>query len=512
MNRQSKLIALSLGVACASAVGAADKKPNVLFITVDDLKPDLGCFGDKTAITPNIDKLAARGTIFLNNQCQQAVCAPSRVSMFTGLRPDTTKVWDLKTNMRDMLPDVVTMPQYFSQNGYETTGVGKLIHGAKNGDKISWTIPCKDDSDLKYATPYGCPADDSYLSEKSRKAYDEVKSKKIGWREKKNYMIKQGALPSVECLDLPDSAYSDGAIADEGIDLLKRFANSEKPFFLALGFHKPHLPFVAPKKYWDLYKRENFKVAAFQEHAKGSPDFAYHTWGELRRYSDIPDSGPLPEEKQKELIHAYYACVSYVDAQIGKVIAELDKLGLAENTIIVLWGDHGWHLGDHGLWCKHSNFEQATRAPLIIIAPGYNGNQKTVSPTEFVDVFPTLCQLTGIKIPEQLEGSSLVPILKHPETEFKKFAMSQFPRAGNKMGYSLRTKRFRYTQWLPWNKNTGIKSYTPIAVELYDYEKDPQEKVNLANNIEYKSEVKKLAGMMREYFQNYNAKRGTNDK
>ena len=511
MNRKSKLVLLGLGVSFALGANAADKKPNILFITVDDLKPDLGCFGDKVAITPNIDKLAARGTVFLNNQCQQAVCAPSRVSMFTGLRPDTTKVWDLKTNMRDMLPDAVTMPQFFSQHGYETTGLGKLMHGAKDGDKVSWTIPCKDDSELKYATPYGYPVSGSYLSEKSRKVYDEIKSKKMGWREKKAYMAKKGASPAIESLDLPDAAYSDGAIADESVKLLKKLANSAKPFFLAVGFHKPHLPFVAPKKYWDLYRSESFKVNPFQEHAKGSPAFAYHTWGELRHYSGMPAAGALPEDKQQELIHAYYACVSYVDAQVGKVVAELDKLGLAENTIIVLWGDHGWHLGDHGLWCKHSNFEQATRAPLIVIAPGYKGNQKTESPTEFVDVFPTLCQLTGLKIPGQLEGTSLVPILKNPGAEIKQFAMSQFPRAGNKMGYSLRTKRFRYTQWLPWSKNTGIKSYTPIAVELYDYEKDPQEKVNLAGNIEYKNEVKKLAGMMKDFFTSYNAKRGNNE-
>ena len=504
MNTKTKLMVLGLGVAFASEINAADKKLNILFITVDDLKPDLGCFGDKIAITPNIDKLASKGTIFLNNQCQQAVCAPSRVSMFTGLRPDSTKVWDLKTNMRDMLPDVVTMPQFFSKHGYETTGLGKLMHGAKNGDKRSWTIPCKDDRALKYATPYGYPADESYLSEASRKAYDEVKDTKMSWRDKKAYMAKKGALKAVECIDLPDSAYSDGAIADESVNLLKKFANSAKPFFLAVGFHKPHLPFVAPKKYWDLYKRENFKINPFQEHAKGSPEFAYHTWGELRHYSDIPETGPLTADKQKELIHAYYACISYVDAQIGKVIAELDRLGLAKNTIIVLWGDHGWHLGDHGLWCKHSNFEQATRAPLIIVAPGYKGNQKTESPTEFVDVFPTLCQLTGINIPKQLEGISLVPILNNPETVIKEFAMSQFPRAGNKMGYSLRTKRYRYTQWLPWNKKKGITDYTPVAVELYDYEKDPQEKVNLATNIEYKTEIKKLAQMMQKFLQKNN--------
>ena len=487
-----------MGISFAANLNAAEKKPNILFITIDDLKPDLGCYGDQLAITPNIDKLASRGTIFLNNQCQQAVCAPSRISMFTGLRPDSTKVWDLKTNMRDVCPNAVTMPEFFSKHNYETTGLGKLMHGAKNGDQQSWTIPCKEDSELKYATKYGYPAGGNYLSEISKKTNDEIKGRKMNWREKKEYMREKGAAPPFEFLDLPDSAYADGAIADEGMILLEKFANSAKPFFLALGFHKPHLPFVAPKKYWNLYKHDDFHLAAFQKHAEGSPDFAYHTWGELRHYSEIPKKGPLDKDKQRELIHAYYACISYVDAQVGRVIAKLDQLGLAKNTIIVLWGDHGWHLGDHGLWCKHSNFEQATHAPLIIIAPGYKGDQRTDSPTEFVDVFPTLCQLTKLNTPKQLEGESLVPILKDPKKMTKKFAMSQFPR-GNKMGYAMRTKRFRYIQWFLWNKKRGVTNYTPIAVELYDYEKDPLEKINKADNIEYKEEVKKLAKMMQDF-------------
>jgi len=511
VNKKITLITVSIGIAFAANLNASDKKTNILFITVDDLKPDLGCYGDKLAITPNIDNLASRGTVFLNNQCQQAVCAPSRISMFTGLRPDSTKVWDLKTNMRDVSPDAVTMPEFFSKHGYETTGLGKLMHGAKNGDKQSWTIPCKEDSHLRYATPYGYPADGSYLSEISKKTYNEIKKKKLGWRATKDYMRSKGAAPAVECLDLPDSAYSDGAIADEGVRLLQKFANSAKPFFLALGFHKPHLPFVAPKKYWDLYKRDQFKINSFQKHAAESPDFAYHTWGELRKYCGIPQKGPLPENKQRELIHAYYACISYIDAQIGKVITELDRLGLAEKTIIVLWGDHGWHLGDHGLWCKHSNFEQATHAPLIIIAPGYKGDQKTNSPTEFVDVFPTLCQLTELQPPKQVEGESLLPILKDPKVMVKKFAMSQFPR-GDKMGYSLRTKRYRYTQWFPWNKKRGVTDYTPIATELYDYEKDPMETVNRAGKIEYKAKAKSLAKMMQNFLHKKTVKLENSDE
>ena len=498
---------MTAGVSCIFSIpsNAAEERPNILLITVDDLKPNLGCYGDKLAITPNIDALAKEGTVFLNNQCQQAVCAPSRVSMFTGLRPDTTKVWDLKTYMRDMNPDVITLPQYFRKCGYETVGLGKLIHGARNNDPQSWTIPYKQDKKLHYATAYGYPADENYLNERTKKIFAKIKDKKMKWAQVKKYMKKNSASPSVECLDVPDGAYADGAIAEEAGALLQRVKGGGKPFLLALGFHKPHLPFVAPEKYWDLYKCSDFNINPFQEHAKGSPDFAYHTWGELRNYADIPNKGPLPDEKQTELIHAYYACVSYVDAQIGKVLRELDKLGLAKNTIIVLWGDHGWHLGDHGLWCKHSNFEQATRAPLIIVAPGYKGGQKSESPTEFVDIFPTLCQLTGVAAPKQLEGESLVPIMKDPSKIIKDFSMSQFPR-GDKMGYAMRTKRFRYIQWLPWDKKSGVTDYTPVAFELYDYNKDPKETVNLINNIEYRSEVKKLAEMMQKFFKQKNKK------
>ncbi len=464
-------------------------KTNILFIAVDDLKPLLGCYGDESTITPNIDALAKEGVLFENAYCQQAVCAPSRVSVFSGLRPDQTKVWDLKTNMRDVNPDVVTLPQYFKKHGYQTAGVGKLMHGAKHNDPASWSIPYKEDKHLGYAEGYKYPANGKYQAKDIHKAYRESRQQKLGWKETNQYLKAKGLAPSCECLDIPDAAYEDGAVAVKGMELLKEMSASDKPFFLALGFHKPHLPFAAPKKYWDMYERSEIKQAAFMLPAEGAPKYAYHSWGELRNYSDIPQEGQVPADKQKELIHGYKACVSYVDAQIGKVMKRLDELGLRENTVVVLWGDHGWHLGDHGIWCKHSNFEQAVKAPLIISAPGMKKDKVATTMAEFVDMYPTLCELSDLPIGEQLDGQSLVPALKDPKKEVKGYAISQYPRGNNIMGYTIRDKQYRCTIWLKGAYRSEQVYAKPLVVasELYDYVNDPLEKVSLADNKEYDS-------------------------
>lgn len=492
------LLGLTLGTsACTGAKNAnadAQQKPNILFIAVDDLKPVLGCYGDQNIKSPNIDRLAQSGVTFSNAYCQQAICAPSRISIFTGLRPDRTKVWDLKTDMRDMNPDVVTMPQFFKNNGYETVGLGKLLHGAKDDDPTSWTIPYRHDRELTYADGFTYPANGKYQNPAIHEAMKEAKKQNLSWLQANRHLKKLGLSPSVECMDIPDDAYEDGAVAAAGIKLLNRLSQNDKPFFLALGFHKPHLPFVAPKKYWDLYDRDQIPVHPFQQKAENAPEYAYHTWGELRNYSDAPQTGPVSVEQQKELIHGYWASVSYVDAQIGKVLNRLDELGLRENTIIVLWGDHGWHLGDHGLWCKHSNFEQATKAPLIISAPGYAKNAHAPSMAEFVDVFPTLCDLSGLAIPQVLEGESLTAALKHPDTIVKDYALSQYPRGKNIMGYSIRTNRYRLTVWLKGKFHEGPIHQNPQieGLELYDYANDPMEKRSLALDPKYQELVDEL--------------------
>lgn len=479
-------IALLSFLICFSAT--AEKQPNILFITADDLKPMLGCYGDETIQTPNIDRLAARGTVFLNNYCQQAVCAPSRMSMFTGLRPDTTGVTDLKTDLRVNLPDAKTMQQVFKENGYETTGCGKIMHGSRNEDPPSWSVPFMHDEDLDYADGWKTPADLQYQEKEIHEAFTQVEKEGIThWKKRKNRLVELNARPPIECIDAPDDAYADGAMTTWSIGQMKKIVAVEKPFFITVGFHKPHLPFVAPKKYWDLYERDQFKPAELQTPPKNSPGYAGHTWGELRGYSSIPQGkGRLPLDRHAELIHAYHACVSYIDAQVGRLLDALDKSGAADNTIIILWGDHGWHLGDHGWWCKHTNYEQATKAPLIISAPRHASTQaQTMS--EFIDVYPTLCELTGVPAPNGLQGKSLVPALEDPTAEIKDYSISQFPR-GKIMGYALRTPRYRYVEW--------IKAGEVQNIELYDYQKDPAETASLHNNPEYRDIVQDLKEKM----------------
>jgi len=490
-NKTSNFLALGLFLTSAHGFAGSlaknTKKPNILFIAVDDLKPMMSAYGDNIAITPAMDKLAREGATFQNSYCQQAISAASRASLLTGMRPDKTKVWDLVTNFRQVNPNAVSMPEYFKKNDYETAATGKIFHIESAGlehDAPSWTLPYAKVNAIKYA---------NFRPEKGKRG------------------------PATECADVPDNTFFDGVCAEEGIKLMHQLKDKGKPFFLAVGFTKPHLPFVAPKKYWDLYKRTQFQIAPFQKKAEGSPDIAYTSSGELKNYTDIPkfDSYSddaqkhLSEDQQKELLHGYYAAASYMDAQLQKVLDELERLGLAENTIVVLWGDHGWHLGDHGLWNKHTNFEQATRVPLIIKAAGYTKNTKPTTQCEFVDIFPTLCDLTGIPAPNYLDGISLTPAMKKPTAELREYAFSQYPRSnGAIMGYSIRTKQYRYTVWFGDNY-TAEKPFSDAkikAVEMYDYEKDPLETKNVYNEPAYQNasaEMKKLfeQAMEREHTQ-----------
>jgi len=493
-------------VACGVSRGTAGGShgTNVLFLCVDDLKPELGCYGDKRARTPEIDRLAASGVLFERQYVQQAICAPSRMSTFTGMRPDRTKVWDLKTYLLDVRPDAKTMQQVFRERGYETAGCGKVMHGARDEHPPSWSVPFGFDESLPYDPAWPLPADGEYQDPRIRAVFAEMKKQGVkGWAARKKWMSEHGARPAYECLDVPDDAYSGGAMATWAIARLNRFAKESKPFFLTIGFHRPHLPFVAPKKYWDLFDESKIDLARFRKHAKNSPEYAYHTWGELRNYSGIPKQGDLPEDRQRKLIHAYLASVAYTDAQIGRVLKALRENGLERNTVVVLWGDHGWHLGDHGLWCKHSNFEQATRSPLIIRVPGLSRGGRVSSPVEAIDVYPTLCELCGVPKPEVLEGRSLVPALRDSSVRVKEFAVSQYPRTHVKlMGYAVRTDRYRLVLWMDESvARTGKPDLSRVqAAELYDYEKDPDETVSLAGNPEYAEVRKRLEGMLLSVF------------
>jgi iduronate 2-sulfatase len=518
----------------------AQEKPNILFIAIDDLKPMLGCYGDETIKTPNIDRLAQNGTVFLRNYCQQAVSGPTRASLMTGMRPDYTQVWDLKTRMRDVNPDILSLPQYFITQGYSTQGIGKVYDGRcvdKDYDKPSWSVPFYNYSkaDKRYiASSYEPPTLGHYQSpvviDLFKKYEQEAIANGIAKNEINNY-VKERVFPSVECMDVPDNAYNDGANALRAKEILGKLKLQDDPFFFAVGFSKPHLPFVAPKKYWDMYDREKMPIASFQEMVEKGVAIAYHSAGELRNYSDIAELAStlkdqkgfgltLPLEKQKELIHGYHATVSYIDAQVGMLLNTLDSLDLRKNTIVILWGDHGWHLGDHNLWCKHSNFEQATRTPLIISAPDMKPSV-VKSPTEFVDIFPTLCELAGVALPSHLDGKSLVPTMSNPKLYVKKFAVSQYPRtlstsetkergfeSRNCMGYSIRTERYRYTLWLGNNFNTqsAFNKKLVVGKELYDYYEDPDETVNLIGKKEHAKAAKKLDKLMVKFFKDQKRK------
>ena len=456
-----------------SSVLAADK-PNVLFIAVDDLRPELGCYGQQDIQSPNIDRLAARGTTFLRAYCQQAVCNPSRASIMTGLRPDTTRVWDLPTHFRDTTPDAVTIAQHFKAHGYHSEGIGKIFHTGHGNrdDKFSWS------RQVNYPKkPRFSPEGLRLLAKRKQEAQQAGKSKQ-------EISLIRGV--PWEAPDLPDGELTDGAVADQALKLLNEL--KDRPFFLAVGFLNPHLPFVAPKKYWDLYQRDAIQLPDNMQPPEGMPSLAGTSWGELRRYHGIPARGPLSRDQAISMIHGYWAAVSYVDAQVGRLLNELDRLGLADNTIVVLWGDHGWKLGEHGMWCKHTNFELDAHAPLIISAPGQQAaGKQTPALVEFVDVFPTLCELAELPLPDKLEGTSAVPLLNEPQRPWKAAAFSQYPR-GKVMGYTMKTDRYRFTQWVNREQPTEV-----VAVELYDHQVDPAENHNLAAGPEHAALVAELA-------------------
>jgi iduronate 2-sulfatase len=448
----------------ASSLSA--ERPNVLLICVDDLKPLLGCYGDVLARTPHIDRLAARGMRFDAAYCNQAVCAPSRNALLTGLRPTTLGIYDLETNFRRAAPDAVTLPQYFRQHGYHTEGMGKIFHvgHGNHEDTASWSVKPWKANVVGYAL-----AENRAKKGKTREEalFSNVPGKKAN-------KLPKGA--AFESANVADNAYPDGQLAEHAIERLKLAAEQpDQPFFMAVGFVKPHLPFCAPKKYWDMYDPAEIGLPDRRTPPDGAPAFAPTTWGELRNYSNIPDKGPIPDDLQRTLIHGYRAATSYMDAQLGRVLDALRETGLDKNTVIVLWGDHGWHLGDHGMWCKHTNYEQATRIPLIIVKPDVakQGIATTVL-VESVDIYPTLCELAGLPIPSGLDGSSFAAVLEDPTANTKEAIFHVYPRDGM-IGRAVRTGRYRLVEW----KKPGASAEIAV-LELYDYENDPGESKNLA--------------------------------
>jgi len=466
------------GVGVSSQAADGGGKPNVLFVAVDDLRPAIGAYGDPIAKTPAMDALVARGVAFNRAYCQQAVCSPSRTSLLTGRRPDTTKVYDLVKHFRSGLPDVVTLPQHFKNNGYHTLAMGKIYHGGLD-DLPSWSEPT------------WMPKVRSHSPE----AQARLAQQKEEWKAKGKDPGRARGVP-YESPDVADDRLPDGAIASHAIEKLRAFKqNPQQPFFMAVGFLKPHLPFIAPKKYFDLYQPSQFKLPPNRQLPEGAPAWVGNNSGELRAYLDIPQQGPVPDEQALKLIHAYYAAASYMDAQLGRILAELDTLDLAKNTIVIFWGDHGWSLGEHGLWCKHTNYEDSTRVPLIIAGPGVQAaGARTDALVEFVDIYPTLSDLAGLPAALGLEGLSFKPLLSDPKRPWKRAAFSQYPRSmpphGQGMGYTIRTHRWRLVEWRAKGQ--------PVAWELYDHQQDPAETVNLAGAAEHQKTLEELKTILAE--------------
>lgn len=469
-----------LAVSAASPGAADNQRPHVLLICVDDLKPLLGTYGDRTIKTPHIDRLAARGTRFDRAYCNQAICAVSRNALMTGLRPTTVGIYDLSTNFRVATPDAVTVAQYFQRHGWRTESLGKVMHRGHGNheDAASWSVPHFIPKAATYVTEAALAIKQSGVANQTGPAAAKGEPGDIGYRP----AVANG--PSIEIADAPDNAYPDGLVAEEAIRRLQAAkARPTEPLFLAVGFIKPHLPFSAPRKYWDLYNRAAFELAPVQTAPEGAPSYSPASWGELRAYADIPREGPLSPDQQRELIHGYHAATSYMDAQVGKVLDELDRLALSDHTIIVLWGDHGWHLGDHGQWCKHSNFEEATRIPLLVIDPrqGRPGSSSAAL-VETVDLYPTLAELAGLPAPavsQKLDGRSFAAVVRNPAAPTKEAIFHVYPRTrpgdGFVLGRAVRTARHRLVEW----KKPGAAPAT-ADLELYDYRVDPLERKNLA--------------------------------
>lgn len=474
MTRLLAILLLTLPLAMA----AENKPPNVLFIFVDDLRVQLGCYGKTRVQSPNIDRLAAGGVLFEHAYTSQAVCAPSRISTLTGLRLDSVGIYDLEHPFRQAHADAPSLPQFFKQHGYETVTIGKIYHHASD-DQRNWTRMPEAQGAL-----YALPENRAQV----QRLHEEGKAKGLTG----NALSRHARGPATESADVSDETYRDGVIARVAVEQLRELKG--KPFFLCVGFIKPHLPFCAPKKYWDQYKDEPFAVPSRNKPVE-MPPIALADFGEMRAYSDIPKIGPVNDEQSKQLIHGYHACVSYTDTQVGKVLAELDKLGLDANTIVVLWGDHGWKLGEYGSWCKHSNFEIDTHVPLIIRAPGFKPGQRVSQIVEMVDVFPTLADLTAGTKPEQCAGTSLRPLLEGKGEGWKNFAISQYPRGSEGqpvMGYSLRNEKWRYTEWIR-------KDGKLVARELYDHSTTDLAKINVADKLEHAELVKLLSGQLHPF-------------
>ncbi len=489
----------------------AGRRPNVLFVAVDDLRPELGCYGVPEIRTPHLDRLASQGIMFQRAFAQVAACSPSRASLMTGMRPDSTRVWTLGEEFRKTIPDVVTMPQHFHAFGYYTVSIGKIFHNHMP-DVVSW-----DEADLRppvFSTPEWVDREPEsiYHDEQLKKELAEVRARRIA-KNPNAYAGGWAYGKSHEIVDKPDDELYDGAQTTLAIETLKRLKDIDQPFYLAVGYYRPHLPFVAPRKYWELYDRDAIPPAPNPFLPSGAPVFAINSQYELRSCYDLewvkhPAVERVPDETARLLKHGYWASVSFVDACIGRLMDALAELGLAENTIVVVWGDHGWKLGEHGSFCKQTNYNDDTRVPLIVRAPGVRAGQTVDRLVELVDLYPTLSELAGIDIPANMEGSSFKPLLEDPELPWKSAAFSlyhQRPKVtldgSEYMGYSMVTERYHLVEWHTWDDTAKTAGEMVVARELYDNQVDPQENLNLADRPENAELVAELSAQLRAGWQ-----------
>jgi choline-sulfatase len=450
------------------------ERPNILMIAVDDLRPQLSSYGQSQIQSPNIDKLAASGTRFNRAYCMVPTCGASRASLMSGVRPSASRFVGYTARIDEDAPEITPLHLHLKNNGYNTASLGKILHYPADMEH-GWTqSPWRPKRDFKGSSEpivgWSPPTDLDALTEQSR-----------------NHRLPFASY------DVPDDTLGDGQVAAEAIKQLKTLSQQEAPFFLAVGFFKPHLPFNAPKTYWDIYDDTPIDVPDNYSIPEDAPKAAIHNFGELRNYAGVPNKGPVSDQMAKTLIRGYYASVSFTDAQVGRVLEELEQSGLSENTIVILWGDHGWNLGEHSLWAKHCTFENSMRVPLIIRTPQSESapqGQTTNTLTEFIDIYPTLCELAGIDAPKHLDGQSLAPVLKDPDSTGKGYAIGRFSN-----GDTIRSNRWRYTEYTT-KEDRGDGRI--VSRMLYDHDKDPEENRNLANIPEYKPTIEKLSRQLNQ--------------
>ncbi|MCA9127367.1 MAG: sulfatase [Planctomycetales bacterium] len=477
-SRIPSVLCVVLSVLAQIGIAVEQERRNVLFIAVDDMRTELKCYGADNIHSPNLDRLAASGTLFSRAYCQQAVCNPSRASLLTGLRPERLGIWDLPTHFREKVANVVTLPQLFKNNGYFTRGIGKIFHNWRQdqyqGDAPSWSVP-----EVMHYNSHG---------------NDQA-------QVQGTLPVDLSLVPRTEMRDVPDNAYFDGRIADLAVAQLAELKQLKQPFFLAVGFWKPHAQFNAPKQYWDLYDRASILPPSNPHPPANVPPLAMHDSREiLRGFKDRPGGVPS-EDETLALRHGYYAAISYVDAQIGRVLDELERQELRSNTIVVFWSDHGFHLGEHGLWAKTSNFELDARVPMIITVPGFTAGIRCEAIVELLDIYPTLADLCALNASDALQGTSLRPLLCNEKEFVKKAAFTWHPRPAypdpgsqpQAMGYSLRTLRYRYTQWRDY------LSGSILAEELYDHDNDALEASNVIADESHMPALRELRDVLAQH-------------